>query len=164
MKTKAQLDKQIEELRNAFGNLLYASNIEELQKFFKNYFNKDIIQVGDHLIYDFTTLFNMSPKVRKQFNNDPIQSITVTYKRLDLIFFTYDKHPDLGENYITWDSDWMKYLYPIEVKQSVLWANKAYLKEKNPDEYYIQVNSFDLNNKYGKLIKDIDFSDYKNII
>ena len=103
----------------------------------------------------------MSPKIKKQFNNDPIQPITITYKRLDIIFFTYDKHPELGENYTTWGADWMKWLYPTEVKQSVLWANKTYLKEKNPNEYYIQVNSYDLKNKYGKLIKDIDFNDYE---
>ena len=161
MKTKEQLNKQIENIKNNFGDLLFASNIAELQKFFKNYFNRDIIQVGDKLVYDLSVLFDMSQKIRDKFNNDPIQPITVTYKRLDIIFFTYDKRPDLGENYTTWDADWMKWLYPTEVKQSVLWANKTYLKEKNPNEYYIQVNSFDLKNKYGKLIKDIDFSDYK---
>ena len=48
-----------------------------------------------------------------------------------------------------------------KVKQSVLWAKKSSLKEKDPNEYYIQVNSFDFNNKYTTLIKDIDFSDYK---
>lgn len=161
MKTKEQLNKQIETIKNIFGDLLFASNIAELQKFFKNYFNRDIIQVGDKLVYELNALFSMSPEIKKKFKNDPIQPITVTYKRLDIIFFTYDKRPDLGENYTMWDSDSMKWLYPTEIKQSVLWANKTYLKEKNPDEYYIQVNSFDLKNKYGKLIKDIDFSDYK---
>ena len=160
-KTKAQLDAQIEGLKNTFGNLLYASNMKDLQKFFKDKFNRNIVQVGDKLVFDFHSLFGVSPKTRKQFKDDPIQPITVTYKRLDIIFFTYDKRPDLGENYIMWDADWMKWLYPYEVKQSVLFANKAYLKDKNPNEYYIQVNSFEFDNKYTTLIKDIDFSDYK---
>lgn len=161
MKTKSQLDKQIEDLRHAFGDLLFASNIASLQKLFKDKFNQDIIQIGDKLIFDFKSLFKMSSKIKNQFNNDYIQPITITYKRLDIIFFTYDKHPNFGENYITWDSDRMRWLYPTEVKQSVLFANKAYLKEKDPNEWYVQVNSFDFNNNYTKLIKDIDFSDYK---
>lgn len=159
-KTKEQLDAQIEELRNTFGNLLFASNMRDLQKLFKDKFNRGIVQIGDHLVFDFKSLFGISPKIRKQFKNDPIQSITVTYLRLDIIFFVYDKHPEMGEQYIMWDADWMKWLYPIEIKQSILFANKAYLKEKNPNEYYIQVNSFDFNNKYTTLIKDIDFSEY----
>lgn len=160
-KTKAQLDAQIEGLKNTFGNLLFVNNMEDLQKFFKDKFNRDIVQVGDKLVFYFKSLFGISPKFKKQFNNDHIQPITVTYLRLDIIFFTYDKHPEMGEQYIMWDGDWMKWLYPIEVKQSVLFANKAYLKNKDPNEYYLQVNSFGFNNKLTKLIKDIDFSDYK---
>ena len=91
-KTKAQLDAQIEGLRNAFGNLLFASNMEDLQKFFKDKFNREIIQVGDKLVYDLNSLFAMSPKMREQFNNDPIQPITVTYKRLDIIFYFKFSH------------------------------------------------------------------------
>lgn len=161
IKTRQQLDNQIENLKKTFGNLLFASNIQDIKKFFKDNFNEEIIQVGDKLIFDLNTIFRMSSKLRKEYKDDPIQPITVTYKRLDIIFFTYDKHPEWGEKYIMWDADWMKWLYPTEVKQSVLWAKKSSLKEKDPNEYYVQVNSFDFNNKYTTLIKDIDFSDYE---
>ena len=161
IKSKEQLDTQIKLLKQTFGDLLQASNLSDIQKFFKDNFNEDIVQAGDKLIYDFAALFNIVPEMRRKFNGDNIQPITITYKRLDIIFFTYDKHPELGEQYITLTSDWMKWLFPVEVKQSILWAKKASLREKNPNEYYIQVNSFEINNKYTKLIKDIDFSEYK---
>lgn len=160
-KTRLQLDNQIENLKQTFGDLLFASNIKDIRKFFKDNFNEEIIQIGDKLVFDLTPIFNMSSKLKKEYNNDPIQPITITYKRLDIIFFTYDKLPEKGEQYITWDADWMKFLYPTKVKQSVLWAKKSSLKEKDPNEYYVQVNSFDFNNKYTTLIKDIDFSDYE---
>lgn len=160
LKTREQLDNQIKLLQDTFGDLLFASNLEDLQKFFKDNFNRDIVQIGDKLIFDFNSLFRMSSKISKEFKNDPIQPITVTYRRLDIIFFTYDKHPEFGEKYITWDADWMKHLYPVEVRQSVLWDKKSSLRERDQNEYYIQVNSFDFKNKYTKLIKDIDFSDY----
>lgn len=161
MKTKAQLDNQIELLKKTFGDLMFASDIASIRKFFKDNFNEDIIQIGDKLVFDFTALFGMSPKIKKTFKDDPVQPITVTYKRLDLIFYTYDKHHEMGEQYIVRDADWTQHLYPTEVKQSVLWAKKASLKDRDRDEYYVQVNSFELKSKYTKLIKDIDFSDYK---
>ena len=161
IKTRLQLDNHIETLKQTFGDLLFASNIKDIRKFFKDNFNEEIIQIGDKLVFDLTPIFNISSKLKKEYNNDPIQPITITYKRLNIIFFTYDKLPEKGEQYITWDADWMKFLYPTKVKQSVLWTKKSSLKEKDPNEYYIQVNSFDFNNKYTTLIKDIDFSDYK---
>ena len=120
IKTRQQLDNQIENLKQAFGDLLFASNIQDIRKFFKDSFNEEIIKVGDKLVFDLTPIFNISPKIKKEYKNDPIQPITITYKRLDIIFFTYDKLPEKGEQYIMWDADWMKFLYPTVVKQSVL--------------------------------------------
>jgi hypothetical protein len=161
MKTKAELDLQIDNLRKYFNcNVLTDGNIADLQKWFKNKFNRKIINVGDKLVFDFHVLFNMNADYREQFKNDYIQPITVTYLRLDVIFFTYDKHPEFGEKYTVWDADWMKWLYPTEIKQSVLWKHKKYLRKKDPNEYYIEVNLFDIDSKFVKYIKDIDFSDY----
>ena len=163
MKTKAELDNKLQELKNMFGeNALSNGSIADLRKWFKNYFNKDIVKVRDKLTFDFSGLFKMVPETKKKFNDDPIQPITVTYLRADIIFYTYDKHPEFGELYIMWDVDWTKYLYPQEIKQSELWKNKEYLFHKNPDEYYLQVNLFDIDSKYVNYIKDIDFSGYYN--
>ena len=86
LKTKEQLDNQIELLKKTFGDLLQSSNLQELQDFFKDNFNEEIVQVGDKMIFDFTALFNIVPEMRKKFKGDKIQPISVTYKRLDLIF------------------------------------------------------------------------------
>ena len=163
MKTKEELDYKLQELKDAFGDhALTNGSIGDLRKWFKNYFNTSIVKVGDKLTFDFSGLFRMAPAIKKKFNDDPIQPITVTYLRADIIFYTYDKHPELGEVYIMWDADWTKYLYPQEIKQSELWKNKEYLFHKNPDEYYLQVNLFDIDSKYVNYIKNIDFSGYYN--
>lgn len=155
IRKKSELDSKLQILKNTFGDTQYNGNIYELKKLFKDNFNTDIVKIGDELIFDFSTIFNMTTNYRKKFNNDPIQPITVTYLRADIIFYTYDKHPEFGENYIMWDADWTKYLYPVKITQSILWKNKEYLKEKNPNEYYLQVNLFDINSKFTKYIKDI---------
>jgi len=162
IKSKAELDKQLEMLTRTFSdNILSKGNIADLREWFKDNFNEDIVQVGDKLTFDFHALFNIVPAIRKKFKNKPIQPITVTYKRSDIIFYTYDNLPELGEEYIMWSSDWTKWLYPNKIKQSVLWKHKESLKEKNPNEYYLQVNLFNIDNKYVNYIKDIDFSDYE---
>ena len=162
IKTRTELDKQLKMLIETFStNIMTNGNINDLRKWFKDKFNEDIVQVGDKLTFDFHSLFYMSPKWRNKFKGDPIQPITVTYKRVDIIFYTYDKHPEFGEEYIMWDADWTKWLYPNEIKQSVLWKHKESLKKRNPNEYYLQVHMFDIEPKYVNYIKDIDFSDYK---
>lgn len=159
--SKSELDKKLNELRKMFGeNSLSEGSIADLKKKFKDNFNKDIIKIGYKLTYDFNTLFNNVPSLKKNFNGDPIQPITVTYLRCDIIFFIYDNHPELGENYITFDDSWMKWLYPNEIKQSELWKHKEYLLFDNPNEYYLQVNLFDIKSTFVKYIKDIDFSGY----
>lgn len=162
VKSKSELDNKLKELKKAFeGPATINGSIGDLKKWFKDKFNEDIVQIGDKLIYDLNALFYMSPMIHKEFNDDPIQPITITYKRLDIIFFTYDKHPEWGEKYTMYDSDWSKWLYPKEIKQSILWKHKEYLREKDPNEYYLQVNLFDINSDLVNYIKDIDFSDYE---
>lgn len=162
IKSKAELDKKLEMFTRIFSdNILSKGNIADLREWFKENFNEDIVQVGDKLTFDFHALFNIVPDIRKKFKNKPIQPITVTYKRADIIFYTYDNLPELGEEYIMWSSDWTRWLYPNEIKQSVLWKHKESLKEKNPNEYYLQVNLFNIDDKFVNYIKDIDFSDYK---
>lgn len=159
---KNELDEQLKILKENFStNIMTDGTIYDLRKYFKDKFNEDIVQVGDKLTFNFHSLCYTSPKWKKKFKNDPIQPITVTYKRADIIFYTYDKHPEFGEEYIMWENDLTKWLYPNEIKQSVLWKYKESLKEKDPNEYYLQVHMFDIDTKYVNYIKDIDFSDYK---
>lgn len=158
-RSRIELDEQVRIIKESLPNYTIDPNIKELLKFFKKNFNEDIVQIGDKLIYDFNTLFTMSPSIKKKFKNDPIQPITITYKRADILFYTYDKLPELGEVYTMYDSDWSKYLYPIELKLSVLFEKKLYLKEKDPEEWYVETNAFSIKNKYTKLINDIEFND-----
>lgn len=159
-KSKVELDNKLNELRKVFKEPTINSNIADLRDWFKDNFNTDIIKVGSKLTYDFTTLFNITSEYRSKFNGDPIQPITVTYLRCDIIFFIYDKHPEFGENYTMWDADWMRWLYPVEIKQSILWKNKEYLRKKDPNEYYLQINLINIDSKLCNYIRDIDFSDY----
>lgn len=151
-----ELDKKIIELKNFFRGYMCDGSINDLEKHFKKHFNKGIIQVGDKLTFDFNTLFFIDPGMKKEFKNDPIQPITITYLRSDIIFYTYDKNPD-KEYYVIWGSEWMRWLYPKEIKQSILFKNKEYLLKTNPNEYYLQVNLFDVSNKYVNYIKDINW-------
>ena len=155
---KNELDEQLKILKEKFStNIMTDGTIYDLRKYFKDKFNENIVQVGDKLTFNFHSLCYTSPKWKKKFKNDPIQPITVTYKRADIIFYTYDKHPEFGEEYIMWESDLAKWLYPTELKLSVLFDKKSYLKEKDPEEWYIETNLFSINDKYTKLINDINF-------
>lgn len=159
MKNHIELDNKVNELRKYLNFEPVDPNLGAIKNFFKDRFNPDIVHVGDKATFIFQTLFRMSSKLRKEFNNDPVQPITITYRRLDLIFYTYDKHPEKGEQYLDFNSDWTKYIYLSEIKMSELWLGKKYLLEQDPDEYYVQVNLFQLkDNKFTKYIKDIDFS------
>ena len=156
IENKEILNNKLSDLRKIFGEFTTSNaSIGNLKKYFKDYFNDEIIQIGGQFILDFTVLFNIDNKFKKKFNNEPIQPITITYKRCDVVFFTYDKYPEFDETYLTLDSQWTNWLYPVELKQSVLFAKKEYLKQKNPEEYYLQVNLFDINSNITKYIKDI---------
>lgn len=132
------------------------TNVKELMEFFKDKFNYNIVKVGDHATYDFNALFRIAPGTRKRFKNDPVQPITVTYIRKDVIFFTWDKHPEFGEEYTMYEADWSKWLYPREIKLSELWKNKEYLREKDYDEWYVQTRSLEFTSKYTKIVDDLD--------
>ena len=82
--TKEELDKKLEELRSCFGALTVKPTLGDLMAFFKESFNKDIVKVGDRLVFDFTQLFFMAGnkgELYKRFKGKPIQPITVTYIR-----------------------------------------------------------------------------------
>ena len=153
--TPIERDNQVKVIKDVAGKI--DPNLKELQKFFKNNFNQGIIKIGDHAIYDLNTIFYTSPQIKKKFKDDPIQPITITYIRLDVIFFTWDKHPEFGEEYTMYSADWSKYLYLKEIKLSEIWKNKEYLNEKDYDEWYIQTKSVEFDTKYTNIIDDIKY-------
>ena len=126
--TKEELNKKLEELRSCFGALTVKPTLGDLMAFFKESFNKDIVKVGDRLIFDFTQLFFMGGnkgELYKRFKGEPIQPITVTYIRGSVIFYTYDSEKNGNEEYMDYNSDWNKYLYLTTIKQSELFKNKV---------------------------------------
>ena len=153
--TPIERDNKIKEIKKYVADI--DPNLKELQKFFKDKFNMNIVKIGDHATYDFNALFYISPKVAKRFKNDPIQPITITYIRQDVIFFTWDKHPEFGEEYTMYDADWSKWLYLNEIKLSELWKNKEYLIEKDYDEWYIETKSMEFKSEHTKIINDIEY-------
>lgn len=159
-KTKEELNKKLEELRSCFGALTVKPTLGDLMAFFKESFNKDIVKVGDRLIFDFTQLFFMAGnkgELYKRFKGKPIQPITVTYIRGSVIFYTYDSEKDGKEEYIDYNSNCNKYLYLTSIKQSELFKNKLFLKEKDFDEFYLQVNFLEINDERCKYIRDLNY-------
>ena len=153
--TPIERDNQVKVIKDVVGKI--DPNVKELQKFFKNNFNQGIIKIGDHAIYDLNTIFYTSAQIKKKFKDDPIQPITITYIRLDVIFFTWDNHPEFAEEYTMYRAAWSKYLYLKEIKLSELWKNKEYLNEKDYDEWYIQTKSAEFDTKYTNIIDDIKY-------
>jgi len=159
-KTKEELDKKLEELRSCFGALTVKPTLGDLMAFFKESFNRDIVKVGDRLIFDFTQLFFMAGnkcELYKRFKGEPIQSITVTYIRCSVIFYTYDSEKDGKEEYMDYNSNWNKYLFLTIVRQSELFKNKMFLKEKDFDEWYLQTNFLEINDEHCKYIRDLNY-------
>ena len=160
MKTRSELDSKVKELKEHFGNdICLNGNVYDLEKFFDRKFNYKIIKRGTRGVFDFTKLMKSVPEISRMFNDDPIQPFTVTYVRQDIIFYKLDKNPK-EEKYIQFGAAWTHVMYLNEIKQSELFKKKEYLKKKDPEEWYIQVNLFDIKNKYTTYIRDIDFNDY----
>ena len=158
--TKEELNKKLEELRSCLGALTVKPTLGDLMAFFKESFNKDIVKVGDRLVFDFTQLFFMTGnkgELYKRFKGKPIQPITVTYIRGSVIFYTYDSEKDGKEEYMDYNSDCNKYLLLTSIKQSELFKNKMFLKEKDFDEFYLQVNFFEINDERFKYIRDLNY-------
>lgn len=152
--SKEELDNKIKGLKEAF-NVSYDTNLMEFQNVFKDNFNPNIIKVGDKATYYLKSVFYMSPEIKRRFKGDPVQPITITYIRQDVIFFTWDKHPEFGEEYTMYSADWSKWLYPAEIKLSELWKKKSYLKETDYDEWYIQTHTFEFKSEHTKIINDL---------
>lgn len=167
MKSKEELDNQVENLKKYFGNARYLNlNIAEIKNNFKEYFNEDILKLRTKWFIDLSIFFKSADgnKWRKRFNNERFQPITITYKRCDLIFFTWDNYLEYGEDYfvISTKNNWCKNIYPYEIKKSELFKLKFdHLREIGElEELYIQMRIIDFNN-FDNRINVIDDLDYE---
>ena len=160
--TKEELDAKITELRQSFDPVLQPS-MKRMQEWFGSKYN-DVFYESRKCWINLTIFFNGSngKSWRKKFNNCPIQPVTVTYRRCDLVFFKFDNFPQYGEEYFVHNvsTNWTKNFYPREIKASELFKNKMYLIEENPRELYLQVNVVQIDNLNGiiQYENDIDFS------
>lgn len=160
MKTEQELNEKIKDLKESFDPILKPS-MNDMQKWFKKEYN-DIFYEGRKCLINLRTFFNgpNGSLWRKRFNNEPIQPVTITYRRCDLVFFTYDKYPTYKEEYFIHDgnSTWTRNFYPREIKASELFKNKMYLLKENPNELYLQVNVLTIGDLYGWITYENDLT------
>lgn len=163
--TKEELDNKIKALKEIFGE---ATTIEPTMSNLIKYFGKDYSDVfkKNTKCYINLDIFFKCDKTRnwkKLFENNPWQPITITYRRLDIIFFTWDNYSKYGEEYFMEgvNTVWSKIIYPKEIKYSDIFAKKIKkLYKKNPNELEIQMGLLEVKDMDGRVnvIKDT----YKN--
>lgn len=167
MKTEQELNKKIKEIKESFDPTLKPS-IHGMQQWFKNNYN-DIFHEGCKGWINLKVFFNgpNGSTWKKRFNNVPIQPVTVTYRRCDLLFFTYDNYPKYDEEYFVHDgnSNWSKNFYPRHIKASELFKNKMYLLKENIDELYLQSNVIRIDDLDGIIVyeNDLTYDVLKNL-
>lgn len=166
MKTEQELNEKISQLKESFNPVLKPS-MNSMQEWFKDKYN-DIFYENRKCLINLKTFFNgpNGSSWKKRFDNNPIQPVTVTYRRCDLVFFTYDNYPKYKEEYFVHDgnSNWSKNFYPREIKASEMFKNKMYLIEDNPDELYLQANVISIDDLNGiiKYENDLTYSEIFN--
>ena len=83
----------------------------------------------------------------KSFDN-PLEPVTITYKRQDVVFYKFDNYPQYGEHYII-ESDngaFNRNLYIKELRLSEAFKNKIKkLKDTNLNELMLQVSIVEFN-------------------
>lgn len=163
-KIKEELDKKVEELKKHFGKSRFVElNLANQLKFFKKDFNDKIFSKGKQCFFDLTPMFR-NKTFAKRFDNNPIQPITITYKRCDLIFFKWNNYPKYEEEYFakSINGPYSMVCYPFEVKKSELLGKKIkhLIEKKDFEELYIQKRVIDFEN-YKGLINIIDDLDYE---
>ena len=159
--TKEEISNQINLIKKHFGDVLRIKpSVSELRKYFKDDYS-DILGEGTKCLVDLHRffMFDQSRDWKGLFNNNPWQNITITYRRCDLVFFTWDDYPQYDEEYFSYtSSDWPRIVFPKEVKYSDIFKNKIKrMRATNPDELTIQMNVLDIDDLKGKIkvIKDI---------
>lgn len=163
MSNKEELKEKVEELRKAFGgnNIIVPSIsglIDGLRKDYEDPFKKGVKCVVD--LSFFKKHASNASEWKKRFEDD-WQPITITYRRQDVMFFTWDNYPKYKEEYmIVGASDaWNKRTYLKEVKLSQIFSKKIKrLVDKNFNELVLQIslNEFDNAEGHVTIINDIE--------
>jgi len=158
MMNKEELDKKLAEIHEAIGGKATVDvSYGDLEKFFKKSFNDEMFAVGRKVIIDLSMQMKWASNKawwRKRFKNNPYQPVTITYRRLDLIFYTYDNFPEYEEEYISTNGDNTNKFYIADVKVSEIFKGKEYLKETKPNEWYLQTHLVDFKGVPGVIITD----------
>ena len=163
MANKEELKKKAEELRKAFGgNHVVVPSIDGLIKGMGKD-HVDLFKKGTKAIIDLTFFKKNSSnasELKKMFKED-WQPITVTYRRQDVMFFTWDNYPKYKEEYMVVGAtdSWNRKTYLREVRLSEVFSKKIKrLVNKNFDELVLQLslNEFDDVNGHVTIINDIE--------
>jgi len=158
--TKEEIKNQIESIRKAFDNFKLKPSMSNLIDYFgKDY--TDVFKKGTKAYIDLDMFFeyDKTRNWKKLFDNNPWQPITITYRRLDIIFFTWDNYPKYKEEYFMEGTNtaWSKIVYPKEIKYSDLFAKKIKkLLKKDPDELEIQMGVLEIDDMNGEIIVSKD--------
>lgn len=163
MRNKEELKTKVKELRKVFGgNHIIVPSIDGLiEGLGKDYV--DLFKKGTKAVVDislFKKVASNSDEWKKRFKDD-WQPITITYRRQDAVFFTWDNYPKYKEEYMIIGAadSWNKRTYLREIKLSEVFSKKIKrLVDKNFDELVLQLslNEFDNVNGHVTIINDIE--------
>lgn len=157
------LKRKYKDLLNFFGGKhKIKPSISELRNYFKDRYVDTILE-GRKCVINLTTLRKTSTEWKKKFKED-WQVITITYRRLDIVFFTWDNYPEYGEEYliVSDGSVWTRYVYPQYICLSEIFGKKIEtLKNNNINELRLQVSLVEFDNLSNKI--DI-YNDISNLL
>lgn len=163
MTNKEELREQAKAIREAFGgNHVITPSIigliEGMRKDFNDPFKKGVKCVVD--LSFFKKHSSNASEWKKRFEDD-WQPITITYRRQDVMFFTWDNYPKYKEEYIIVGASdaWNKKIYLKDIKLSQIFAKKIKrLVDSNFNELVLQLslNEFDTVKGHVNIINDIE--------
>lgn len=155
--TTEELRSKYEELLKCFnGKHIIKPSIYNLMHFFKDKY-VDVLIEGRKYIVDLETARKSSHEYRERFKED-VQEITIVYRRLNIVFFTWDAYPQYSEEYFIIDEStlWVKYVYPKQILLSEIFEKKIISLQNNQDELKLQVSLIEFDNFGGRIKIDND--------
>lgn len=159
MGEEISLEERYKQLLEFFGGKHEIEpSIRELMFFFKSNY-VDIVQPGRKCLVNLRRLKKYSEEDRERFKDD-WQPITVTYRRLNIVFFTWDNYPQYGEEYFVIDENnfMTRYTYPQHIILSELYSKKIEGLKDNERELKLQVSMVEFDNLGGKITIENDLS------
>lgn len=131
-------------------------SIWQLMDFFKSAYT-DIILEGRKCIVDLSRFKKNSNEYRERFKED-WQPITITYRRQDIVFFTWDNYPQYGEEYFIIDelNLMTRNTYPQHILLSELYSKKIEWLKDNERELKLQVSMVEFDDLDGRITIEND--------